>query len=103
VADSNSNLANDTGTDLLSLEEGISLLETGQADSDMRIDFGNGVIGAVSEERELDTLLQRARGLRLIKMMAELKPVDRPAHMRKNKPALHPSVEEILDVLRPAD
>ena len=57
----------------------------------------------MSGDDELDGLLQRARGLRLIKMMAELKPVERPAHMRKDKTALHPAVEEILDALRPAD
>ena len=69
----------------------------------MQIDFGEGVVASVSGDDELDGLLQRARGLRLIKMMAELKPVDRPAHMRKDKTALHPAVEEILDALRPAD
>ena len=103
MGNANSGPANDMSDEILPLDEGIARLETGTADADIQIDFGEGVIGNVSDDDELDSLLQRARGLRLIKMMAELKPVERPAHMRKNKTALHPAVEEILDALRPAD
>jgi hypothetical protein len=103
MASANSGPVNDMPDELLTLDEGISRLETGTAGADIQIDFGEGVIGSVTDDSELDSLLQRARGLRLIKMMAELKPVERPAHMRKDKTALHPAVEEILDALRPAD
>ncbi|WP_300376753.1 hypothetical protein [Henriciella sp.] len=85
------------------LEEGIALLESGGATKTIRIDFGGGVHGSVSEAGTLEGLLQRARGVRLIKMMAERQSVDRPAHMRNGKPALTPLVEEILDALRPSD
>jgi len=88
---------------LVPLEEGISLIEAGRGDESIRIDFGGGIIGSASEPDGLEGLLQRARGLRLIKVMAELKPVERPAHMRKHKAALLPAVEEILDALRQAD
>ncbi len=103
MGNANSGPAGDMQDEILPLDEGISRLETGTADADIQIDFGEGVVASVSGDDELDGLLQRARGLRLIKMMAELKPVDRPAHMRKDKTALHPAVEEILDALRPAD
>ena len=89
--------------ELVTLEEGIARLEAGTADASIRIDFGDGIVGMAEGKNDLDGLLQRARGLRLIKLMAELKPVERPAQMRKDKSALHPSVEEILDALRPAD
>lgn len=103
MAKTNSGAAKDIPDMPVSLEEGISLIETGQADACIRIDFGDGIIGSASEPDGLDGLLQRARGLRLIKVMGEQKPVERPAHMRKHKAALHPTVEEILDALRQAD
>ena len=87
----------------VSLEEGISLLEKGQADDSIRIDFGEGIYGSVQDSGTLEGLLQRARGVRLIKMMAEERAVERPAHMRNGKPALTPLVQEILDALRPSD
>ena len=83
----------------VSLDEAISLLETGQADPDLCVDFGDGHYGTAKEHHGLDGLLQRARGLRLIALMARGEPVDRPAHMRSGKAVLHPSVEEILDAL----
>ncbi|MEQ9315171.1 MAG: hypothetical protein RLN72_04920 [Henriciella sp.] len=87
----------------VSLDEGIALLESGKADASICIDFGEGVFGQAEDENDLDGLLQRARGLRLIRMMVAGEEIEQPVTMRSGKPALHPLVEEILDALRNAD
>lgn len=83
----------------LSLDEGIALIESGSATLPVCIDFGADTICCAQTSFELDSLLQRARGLRMITLMAEGKQIERPAHMRSVKPALHPLVKEILDAL----
>jgi hypothetical protein len=85
---------------MVSLDEGIQLLEKGMADASTRIDFGDGLVGEVASDDGLDNLLQRARGLRLITMMSENENVERPASMRSSSPTLHVVTEEILDALR---
>ncbi len=84
------------------LETGIAALEAGTADITLCIDLGGGMIGRADGPHQLDGLLQRARGLRLINMMIENEAADRPADIRSGKSALHPVVEEILDALKPA-
>ncbi|MEM5516982.1 hypothetical protein WNY37_08465 [Henriciella sp. AS95] len=88
---------------VLSLDEAIALLESGKADTSIRIDFGGGVIGQPEDQSDLDGLLQRARGVRLIKMIADGDAIESAQHLRSGKPALHPLVEEILDALRQSD
>lgn len=102
MANANTGPAESMQDEIVPLDEGISRLETGTADAGIRIDFGDGMVGTAGDDGNLDGLLQRARGLRLIKLMAELKPVERTAQLRKDKSALHPAVEEILDALRPS-
>lgn len=87
---------------VVSLDEGIELLESGKADVSISIDFGDGVVGKADDD-DLDGLLQRARGLRLISMMAAGETIEQPASMRSGKPVLHPLVKEILDALRSSD
>ncbi|MGB3627197.1 MAG: hypothetical protein WA989_15300 [Henriciella sp.] len=87
----------------MSLDDGIALLESGKADAAICINFGDGVFGQAENEDDLDGLLQRARGLRLIRMMVDGEAIEQPASMRSSKPALHPLVKEILDALRSAD
>lgn len=102
MANSGHDTASRAQDDILPLDDAIARMESGEADEDIRIDFGGGVVGDVLEGGGLEALLQRARGLRLIRMMAERKTVERPSHMRRGKTALHPAVEEILDALRTA-
>ncbi|WP_084417765.1 hypothetical protein [Henriciella litoralis] len=90
----------DTLAPIVSLDEGIELLEKGKADACIRIDFGNGLTGEATSANDLDNLLQRARGLRLITIMSENRNVERPASMRSGSPTLHAVTEEILDALR---
>jgi hypothetical protein len=87
-------------TVLSDLDAAIQALETGTVDVPVRVEFGNNMTVEATHESELDGLLQRARGLRLIAMIAGGETVERPASMRKGKPALHPEVKEILDALR---
>ncbi|WP_084398419.1 hypothetical protein [Henriciella aquimarina] len=84
----------------LPLDEAIELLESGEADLSIRVDFGHGYIGTASRAEDLPGLLQRARGLRLLKAMADEEPVERPAGLRSGMSVLHPLVEEILDALK---
>ena len=90
----------ENGDGPLPLDRAIELLESGEADENICIDFGGGYVGTADGPDDLPGLLQRARGLRLVMMMAEMKPVERPVHLRSGMSALHPLVKEILDALR---
>lgn len=87
-------------TVLTNLDKAIEALEKGQVSVPVRIEFADDISAEATHDSELDGLLQRARGLRLVAMISEGHAVDRPSSMRKGKPALHPEVEEILDALK---
>ena len=57
MGNANSGPAGDMQDEILPLDEGISRLETGTADADIQIDFGEGVVASVSGDDELDGLL----------------------------------------------
>lgn len=103
MTNAEASLPPESAADPVQLEEAITLLETGQAEMTIRVDFGDGYFGVADGPYGLEGLLQRARGLRLIAMMARGEPVERPGGMRSGKPVLHPLVEEILDVVKTAD
>lgn len=92
-----------SATDPVPLDEGIARLESGKADASIRIDFGAGIVGEVTDDSGLDGLLQRARGVRLIQMIARGEDIESAAHLRSSKPVVHPLVKEILDALRQSD
>ena len=85
---------------LTNLDKAIEAMEKGLGSVPVRIEFADDISAEATHASELDGLLQRARGLRLVAMIAEGQSVDRPSSMRKGKPALHPEVEEILDALK---
>ena len=92
--------ADDMATVFTELEDAIEAIEKGKVGVPIRLELANDVTMEATHESELDGLLQRARGLRLITMIANGETVERPASMRKGKPALHPEVEDILDALK---
>ena len=84
----------------LPIDKAIAQLEAGKADASICVDLGDGFCARADGVNQLDGLLQRARGLRLLTLMAEQRTVERPGAMRSGKSGLHPVVEEILDALR---
>ena len=90
----------DQTTILSDLSAAIEALEKGKVSAPVRIAVEDGIALEALETCELAALLQRARGLRLITMLAAGENVERPANMRLDKPALHPRVREILDALK---
>lgn len=90
----------DEMTVLTDLSGAIDALERGTVSAPVCIEVADGIFLEAETASEVDDLLQRARGLRLISMIAAGESVDRPSSMRLDKPALHERVEEILDALR---
>ena len=100
MADPSSRANEEEVTVLTNLDQAIEALEKGKVSVPVRVQFAEDISAEASHDSELDGLLQRARGLRLVSMIAQGRQVDRPSSMRKGKPALHPQVEEILDALK---
>jgi hypothetical protein len=91
---------NDEPTVLTDLAEAIEVLERGGLSAPVSIQLGDDVVLEAGTDHEIDGLLQRARGLRLISMIAAGETVERPSSMRQDRPALHARVKEILDALK---
>ncbi|MCZ4298269.1 hypothetical protein [Henriciella marina] len=87
-------------TVLTELAEAIEALERGAVSAPVSIQLANNVVLEAAEDDEIDGLLQRARGLRLIMMIAAGEPVERPSSMRHDRPAVHARVKDILDALK---
>lgn len=100
MADPSSKPTEDQVTVLTNLDQAIEALEKGKVSVPVRVQLADGITAEATHDSELDGLLQRARGLRLVSMIAQGQKVDRHSSMRKGKPALHPQVQEILDALK---
>lgn len=87
-------------TVLTDLADAIEALERGAVTAPVSIQLADNVVLEAAEDDEVDGLLQRARGLRLIMMIAAGETVQRPSSMRHDRPALHARVKDILDALR---
>lgn len=87
-------------TVLTDLADAIEALERGAVTAPVSIQLADNVVLEAAENDEIDGLLQRARGLRLIMVIAAGETVQRPSSMRHDRPALHARVKDILDALR---
>lgn len=87
-------------TVLTDLADAIEALERGTVTAPVSIQLADNVVLEAAENDEIDGLLQRARGLRLIMMIAAGETVQRPSSMRHDRPALHARVKDILDALK---
>jgi hypothetical protein len=82
------------------LDTAIKLIETLQADSDIRVDLGDGMIARADGAQGLQGLLQRLRGHRVIMAIAAGATSAGVQPMRSGKPDMHPDVAIILDALK---
>ena len=87
-------------TVLTDLAEAIEVLERGGVSAPVSIQLESDVVLEAEADVDIPGLLQRARGLRLISMIAAGESVERPSSMRQDRPALHARVKEILDALK---
>ncbi|MEL7042613.1 MAG: hypothetical protein AAGL90_13890 [Pseudomonadota bacterium] len=85
---------------IVSLDEGISMIEAGQAPETICVDIGHEVLLRANGEKGLPGLLQRLRGHRMILAMSEGEIAPSVVPLRSGKPEMHPDVAEILDALK---
>ena len=87
-------------TPAVSLDEGISLIESGEAPDDLCVDIGHEMVVRADGAQGLQGLLQRLRGHRMILALSSGEAAPSVVAMRSGKPELHPDVAEILDALK---
>ncbi|MEO1661635.1 MAG: hypothetical protein AAFR51_11650 [Pseudomonadota bacterium] len=85
---------------IVSLDEGIALIESGKAPENLCVDIGHDILVRADGRKGLQGLLQRLRGHRMVMTLASGEASDRVVPMRSGKPDMHPDVAEILDALK---
>ena len=85
---------------IVSLEEAISLIESGEANETMTVDIGHDRLIRADGAQGLQGLLQRLRGHRMVLALSSGEAADSVVAMRSGRPELHPDVAEILDALK---
>ncbi|MEO1304111.1 MAG: hypothetical protein AAFV37_03980 [Pseudomonadota bacterium] len=85
---------------IVSLDDGIAMIEADDAPVTLCVDIGEGVVLRANGSQGLQGLLQRLRGHRMILALSsgEIAPTVVP--MRSGKPDMHPDVAAILDALK---
>lgn len=86
-------------TPIVSLDEGISLIESGEAPEGLAVDIGHEILVRADGGQGLQGLLQRLRGHRMVLALSSGETGPSVVAMRSGKPELHPDVAEILDAL----
>ncbi len=85
---------------IVSLDEGIALIESGNAPENICVDIGHDILARANGSKGLQGLLQRLRGHRMVLARASGEASDSVVPMRSGKPDMHPDVAEILDALK---
>ncbi|MEL6859583.1 MAG: hypothetical protein AAFO74_14440 [Pseudomonadota bacterium] len=85
---------------IVSLDEGIVLIESGKAPENICVDIGHDILVRADGSKGLQGLLQRLRGHRMVMTLASGEASDSVVPMRSGKPDMHPDVAEILDALK---
>ncbi|MCR9271299.1 MAG: hypothetical protein ACX94B_11090 [Henriciella sp.] len=85
---------------IVSLDDGIAMIEGGTAPDNICVEIGDGKTLRADGVKGLQGLLQRLRGHRMILSLSsgEIAPTVVP--MRSGKPDMHPDVAAILDALK---
>ena len=85
---------------IVTLDDGIAMIEAGNAPENLCVDIGHSKPLRADGVKGLQGLLQRLRGHRMILALSsgELAPTVVP--MRSGKPDMHPDVAAILDALK---
>ena len=85
---------------IVSLEDGIKLIESGSAPDNICVDIGHDILVRADGSKGLQGLLQRLRGHRMVMALASGEASDSVVPMRSGKPDMHPDVAVILDALK---
>ncbi len=84
---------------IVSLDDGIALIEADNAPENLCVDIGDETLARADGVKGLQGLLQRLRGHRMILALSSGEMAPSVVAMRSGKPELHPDVAEILDAL----
>ena len=84
----------------VSLDDGIAMIEAGDAPETISVDIGEGVLLRANGAQGLQGLLQRLRGHRMILSLSSGEIASSVVPMRSGKPDMHPDVAAILDALK---
>lgn len=85
---------------VVSLDEGIALIESGEAPDSLCVEIGHEILVRADGSKGLQGLLQRLRGHRMILALSSGEAASSVVAMRSGKPEMHPDVAEILDALK---
>ena len=85
---------------IVSLEDGIKLIESGNAPDNICVDIGHDILVRADGSKGLQGLLQRLRGHRMVLALSSGEATSSVVAMRSGRPELHPDVAEILDALK---
>lgn len=100
MADRSSMIERPEPSPIVSLDEGISLIESGDAPDDICVDIGSNTLLRADGIKGLAGLLQRLRGHRMILSLSSGEIAPSVVPMRSGKPDMHPDVAAILDALK---
>ena len=85
---------------IVSLDEGIAMIEAGDAPDTICVDIGHNKMLRADGVKGLAGLLQRLRGHRMILTLSSGESSATVVPMRSGKPDMHPDVAAILDALK---
>ena len=100
MADRSSMIERPEPSPIVSLDEGIALIESGDAPEDICVDIGSNTLLRADGVQGLAGLLQRLRGQRMILSLSSGEIAPSVVPMRSGKPDMHPDVAAILDALK---
>ena len=100
MADRSSMIERPEPTPIVSLDEGIALIEAGEAPDTICVDIGSQTLLRADGVKGLAGLLQRLRGHRMILALSSGETSASVVPMRSGKPDMHPDVAAILDALK---
>ena len=100
MADRSSMIERPEPSPIVSLDQGIALIESGDAPDNVCVDIGSNTLLRADGVNGLAGLLQRLRGHRMILALSSGEIAPSVVPMRSGKPDMHPDVAAILDALK---
>lgn len=100
MADRSSMIERPEPSPIVSLDQGIALIESGDAPDNICVDIGSNTLLRADGVNGLAGLLQRLRGHRMILALSSGEIAPSVVPMRSGKPDMHPDVAAILDALK---
>lgn len=100
MADRSSMIERPEPSPIVSLDEGIAMIESGDAPDNICVNIGSNTLLRADGVKGLAGLLQRLRGHRMILALSSGEIAPSVVPMRSGKPDMHPDVAAILDALK---